>query len=135
MLPFYIASWVAQVLVGLLSNALSSRINPAVTSELQAKKGPWRSNTDPLMLYPLVGAPLLNAIALHQLHAALHMPSVSGSARNGCALAACLWAVGPLHGLLVNFTSLKVSALVTVHFALTTLAMALVNGALFAHFT
>jgi hypothetical protein len=135
MLPFYLASWAAQVLVNLLSNALSSRFNPAAQAELQSKKGIWRPLNDPLMLYPLLFAPLVNAIALHQLHAALQLPSVSGSVRSGCALSACLWAVGPLHGMLINYTSVKVSALLSAHFALTTLALALVNGALLSYFS
>ena len=133
MLAFYLASWAAQVALNLLSSVLSSRLNPAATAELASKKGIWRPLTDPLALYPLLGAPLVNAIALHQLHAALRLPSVAGGGwRGGCGLALALWAAGPLHGLVINFSSLKTSALLTAHFATTTLVLALANGALFA---
>ena len=135
MLLFYMASWAAQVSLNFLSHALSSALTPAVQAELASKKGIWRPLQGALMLYPLLGAPLVNAVALHQLSAALSLPSVAGDWRRGCALAACLWAVGPAHGMLINFTSLKVSMQVTAHFTLTTLALALANGALFAHFS
>ena len=135
MLLFYLASWAAQVSLNLLSHTLSSALSPAVQAELGNKKGIWRPMQDALMLYPLLGAPLVNAVALHQLSAALGLPSVAGDWRRGCALATCLWAVGPAHGMLINFTSLKISLQVTVHFALTTLALALANGFLFAHFS
>ena len=133
LVAFYAASWAAQVAVGLLAGALSSALNPAVQRELANARGVWRGQKEPLMLYPLLGAPLVSAIALHQLHAGLRLPSVAGDARGACALAAALWAIGPLHGLVINYTSLKVSALATGHFALTTLACALVNGLLLAH--
>jgi hypothetical protein len=134
MLAFCAASWTAQVALSLLSHALSSALNPAVQRELTSPRGIWRPQKEPLMLYPLLGAPLVHAVALHQLHAALRLPSVAGDARSACALAAMLWAAGPLHGMLINYASLKVSANVTGHFALTTLACALVNGLLLAQF-
>jgi len=132
---FCAASWISQVLLNLLSHALSSALNPAVQRELSSPRGIWRPLKDPLMLYPLLGAPLVQAIVLHQLHAALRLPSVAGDVRSACALAAMLWAAGPLHGMLINYTSLRVSANVTAHFTLTTLACALVNGLLLAQFS
>lgn len=88
---------------------------------------------DPLMLYPFVGAPIVNAIMLHQVCNALQVPAIK-SIYGGMFVSLILWGAGPLHGMLINYTSVKVSALVSVHFALTTLVSALINGAVYAYY-
>jgi len=138
MYTFYAASALAQIAAGAAVHALSTAgaaLGSPVQKELQAPRGIWRPLAHPFMLYPLIGQPLVSAVLLHQVTAALRVPSVAGDAAAGCRLAALLWLAGAAHGILINFASLKVSFAATLHFLLSTLLLALINGALFAHFS
>ena len=135
---FYAASALAQIAASAFVHALSTAgaaLGSPVQKELAAPRGVWRPLSHPFMLYPLLGQPLVSAVLLHQVTAALRVPSVAGDVAAGCRLAALLWAAGAAHGILINYSSLKVSFAVTLHFLLTTLLLALVNGALFAYFS
>ncbi len=138
MYAFYAASTLAQIAAGAAVHALSTAgaaLGSPVQKELAAPRGIWRPLAHPLMLYPFLGQPLVNAVLLHQVTAALRVPSVAGDVAAGCRLAFLLWLLGAAHGILINHASLRVSFAVTLHFLLSTLLLALVNGALFAYFS
>jgi hypothetical protein len=130
---FYIVSPLLQITANAALHQFSTAVKSPVQTELLNKKGIWRPLMDPLMLYPFVGAPIVNAIMLHQVCNALQVPAIK-SIYGGMFVSLILWCSGPLHGMLINYTSVKVSALVSVHFALTTLVSAMINGAVYAYY-
>jgi hypothetical protein len=130
---FYVISPLCQIGANFLLHQFSTAVKSPVQKELMDKKGIWRPLMDPLMLYPFIGAPVVNAIMLHQICQAFQI-STTGTVLGSCRIALWLWVFGPLHGMLINYTSVKVSAIVSVHFALTTLVSALINGAVYGYF-
>jgi len=131
---FYIVSPLLQISANMAMHQISTALKSPVQKELLETRGIWRPLMDPLMLYPLAGAPFINAIILHQVARALNITN-KGDFYSGCSLAFILWCAGPLHGMFINYTSLKTSVQVTIHFTLTTLVVALINGACYGYFS
>lgn len=133
MWAFLACSWAAQVAASIVFHVVVHAVaGSAVEAELNDPRGVWRPMTDARMMYPIAVAPLANAAILHFVRGALRVPVPD--ARAGVALAVLIWLVGPGHGLVVEWMSMKVSAAVTLHFVLSTLLLACVNGAVLGYF-
>ena len=125
-----IASFAACIVVNALAYALGS----TARKEMQLS-GHFRSVNDPLFLYPVTGAPFAIAFALAFLRFAVSDPkTVDWTVDHGVAFGLAAWLAGAFHGVILDYTTFKMSSAVLLNFWLGSVTLAVVNGALLGYF-
>jgi hypothetical protein len=131
-LLFVAASGGAQFAANLVMSGLSKVLGygAAVEEELHRKPadgGIFRGMDDVRMLYAPLVSPFASAALLAWVARALAVP-----ATDGVKLSMALFAVGAAHGLLIDYTTYRISARTVAYFLLCTAVNAAINGSLLA---
>ena len=112
---FILAGGAAGVLLNVACHVLSKRlVGDGLERELHAPGGIWRPMTDVRMLYAPFAAPFVSAAALYMMGVSTATPE------RAVAAALTLWALGPGHGIVIDYCSTKMSASLAAYFLVLT---------------
>ena len=128
---FILAGGAAGVLLNVACHVLSKRlVGDGLERELHAPGGIWRPMTDVRMLYAPFAAPFVSAAALYMATRALGVSTATPE--RAVAAALTLWALGPGHGIVIDYCSTKMSASLAAYFLVSTAGREALLGYLLA---
>lgn len=128
-LYFLLPSWLFGVVANILINVgISEPLG--VTKEIGLKNGIFRPLRDPLMAYYPFLFPLVNSILMLALALALYgdSPVRGWGYREGVRFVVAVWATTSLHGIVLDFTTFRISTKVFLSFILGSFVNSLIVG-------
>ena len=99
-------------------------------AEMALKNGPFRDLSSPLMLYFFLCAPTVQALATYTLASSFFgANTVAGwSDEEAVRFTVSLWAATSAHGILLDYTTFRISPRILVHFWVGSLTTAAIIG-------